>query len=100
ANTRRVVRALEVIELTGRPYTASLPEQEYATPTLQIGLDCDRAALDERIGARVRRMWDQGLVEEVRALAEHGLGRTAARAVGYAEVLEMLRGQLTEEDAW
>ncbi|MCL3860159.1 tRNA (adenosine(37)-N6)-dimethylallyltransferase MiaA [Actinotalea sp. K2] len=99
ANTRRVVRALEVIELTGRPYTASLPEQEYAVPTLQIGLDCDRAALDERIRARVRRMWDQGLVVEVRTLAEHGLGRTASRAVGYAEVLEMLRGQLAEDDA-
>lgn len=101
-NTRRVVRALEVIELTGRPYGASLPEPRYRRPTLQIGLDCARAVLDERIAARVDRMWAQGLVDEARRLAGpalDGLGRTAARAVGYAEVLDHLRGGRTEDEA-
>lgn len=99
ANTRRIVRALEVIEITGRRYTASLPEQAYVRPAVQIGLDCDRGVLDARIGTRVDRMWERGLVREVRGLAERGMGRTAARAVGYAEVLAVLRGESTEEAA-
>ncbi|WP_188079121.1 tRNA (adenosine(37)-N6)-dimethylallyltransferase MiaA [Actinotalea subterranea] len=99
ANTRRIVRALEVIEITGRAYSASLPEQVYAVPAVQIGLDHAREALDRRVEARVGRMWDAGLVEEVRGLAARGMGRTAARAVGYAEVLAMLRGDLTEAAA-
>jgi tRNA dimethylallyltransferase len=94
ANTRRIVRALEVIEITGRPYTANLPEQVYEVPAVQIGLDCDRAVLDARVEARVDRMWDEGLVEETLGLAAHGMSRTAARAVGYAEVLAMVRGEL------
>ncbi|MBC7289837.1 MAG: tRNA (adenosine(37)-N6)-dimethylallyltransferase MiaA [Actinotalea sp.] len=98
ANTRRIVRALEVVRLTGRPYSATLPEHVYEVPAVQIGLDCDRTVLDERIAARVERMWREGLVEEVRALAPR-LGRTAARAVGYAEVLQLLQGRLTEEEA-
>ncbi|WP_265523306.1 tRNA (adenosine(37)-N6)-dimethylallyltransferase MiaA [Oerskovia flava] len=97
SNTRRLVRALEVIEITGAPFTANLPRQEYVEPAVQIGLDCDRAALDERVGHRVERMWEHGLVDEVRGLAGR-LGRTAARAVGYAEVLAHLRGE-TDEDA-
>ena len=99
ANTRRIVRALEVIEITGRRYTASLPEQAYVRPAVQIGLDCDRGVLDARIGTRVARMWERGLVREVRGLAERGMGRTAARAVGYGEVLAVLRGESTEEAA-
>ncbi|GAA1872895.1 tRNA (adenosine(37)-N6)-dimethylallyltransferase MiaA [Myceligenerans crystallogenes] len=106
ANTRRIVRALEVIELTGAPYTANLPRQEYVRPAVQLGLDCDRAALDARVGARVERMWDTGLVDEVRRLASPeqggtgpGLGVTAARAVGYAEILAWFRGELTEHEA-
>jgi tRNA dimethylallyltransferase len=99
ANTRRIVRALEVIEITGRPYTANLPEQVYEVPAVQIGLDCDRAVLDARVEARVDRMWDEGLVEETLALAAQGMGRTAARAVGYAEVLAMVRGELDEAGA-
>ncbi|HEY3436484.1 MAG TPA: tRNA (adenosine(37)-N6)-dimethylallyltransferase MiaA [Actinotalea sp.] len=100
ANTRRIVRALEVITITGRPYTASLPEQVYLVPTVQIGLDCDRAALDARIEVRVEHMWERGLVDEVRGLVATGpLGRTAARAVGYAEVIAMLRGELDERTA-
>lgn len=98
-NARRIVRALEVIALTGRPYSASLPQHVYEVPAVQIGLDCDRAVLDERITERVARMWGRGLVVEVEHLLEHGLGRTASRAVGYAEVLAMLRGELTPDDA-
>lgn len=99
ANTRRIVRALEVIEITGRPYTATLPEQVYARPTVQIGLDCARDVLDERIEHRVARMWARGLVDEVRGLAERRMGRTAARAVGYAQVLALLRGEVSEPEA-
>ncbi|MBX9244548.1 tRNA (adenosine(37)-N6)-dimethylallyltransferase MiaA [Actinotalea ferrariae] len=98
-NTRRVVRALEVITLTGRPWTASLPEQEYVRPAVQIGLDCDRGVLDEHVAHRVERMWRRGLVEEVAGLAPR-MGRTAGRAVGYAEVLAALRGERTLEDAY
>ncbi|GII99437.1 tRNA dimethylallyltransferase [Sediminihabitans luteus] len=97
-NARRVVRALEVIALTGQPYTANLPRQEYVTPAVQIGLDCDRETLDARVASRVARMWDEGLVDEVAALRGR-LGRTAARAVGYAEVLELLDGACTPEQA-
>lgn len=98
ANTRRIVRALEVIEITGRPWTAALPEQEYVAPAVQIGLDCARDVLDARVEARVDRMWRRGLVEEVTALAPR-MGRTAARAVGYAQVLALLRGELGTDEA-
>lgn len=98
-NARRVVRALEVIALTGRPYSANLPGHDYVRPTVQIGLDCDRAVLDERVQARVDRMWSAGLVDEVRGLLERGIGCTASRAVGYAEVLAALRGEITEDEA-
>jgi tRNA dimethylallyltransferase len=98
-NARRTVRALEVIALTGRPYSASLPQHVYEVPAVQLGLDCDRAVLDARIEARVDRMWERGLVDEVRGLLGAGMGRTAARAVGYAEVVAMLRGELDEAGA-
>lgn len=104
-NTRRIVRALEVISITGQPFTANLPRQEYVRPAVQLGLDCDRAALDARVAGRVERMWDEGLLEEVRGLASPeqggtgaGLGTTAARAVGYAEVLPLLRGEAPEPE--
>src|SRR5690606_23077670 len=97
-NTRRIVRALEVIELTGAPYSASLPTERYAIPAVQLGLEVPREVLDERIAARVDRMWAAGLVDEVRDLAPR-LGRTAERAVGYAEVLSYLRGERTEAEA-
>ncbi|WP_277212777.1 tRNA (adenosine(37)-N6)-dimethylallyltransferase MiaA [Isoptericola croceus] len=106
SNTRRIVRALEVIEITGQPYTANLPRQEYVRPAVQIGLDCDRETLDARVAGRVDRMWAAGLVDEVRRLASAGqggtgpgLGTTAARAVGYAEVLRWFAGQSTEDEA-
>ncbi|MDC7121279.1 tRNA (adenosine(37)-N6)-dimethylallyltransferase MiaA [Cellulomonas fimi] len=98
-NARRVVRALEVIALTGHPYSASLPQHVYEVPAVQIGLDCDRPTLDARVAGRVDRMWAAGLVAEVEDLLARGLGRTASRAVGYAEVAAMLRGELTEQEA-
>lgn len=97
-NVRRVVRALEVVRVTGRPWSASLPEHVYEVPAVQIGLDCDREVLDRRIEGRVSRMWERGLVDEVAGLAPR-IGRTAARAVGYAEVLAALRGESTLDEA-
>ncbi|MEU5268223.1 tRNA (adenosine(37)-N6)-dimethylallyltransferase MiaA [Streptomyces hygroscopicus] len=101
SNGRRVVRALEVIEITGRPFTANLPGHEAVYDTLQIGVDVERPELDERIALRVDRMWDVGLVEEVRRLEDAGLrsGRTASRALGYQQVLAALAGECTEEEA-
>jgi tRNA dimethylallyltransferase len=102
SNGRRIVRALEVIEITGRPFTASLPEQRYHYDhAVQIGVDIDRETLDSRIEQRVEQMWRDGFVDEVRSLAEHGLreGRTASRALGYRQVLAFLDGDLTEAEA-
>jgi tRNA dimethylallyltransferase len=101
-NGRRIVRALEVIAVTGRPFTAALPDHTYADPrTVQIGIDIDRPTLDERIADRVRRMFDDGLVEEVRRLLDAGLeqGRTARTAIGYREVTAYLRGELSLAEA-
>lgn len=100
-NGRRVVRALEVIDLTGRPYSAGMPTRELVEPTVLLGLRASREVLDRRIAARVDRMFAAGLVEEVRALLDRGLrrGRTASRAIGYAQVLALLAGRLDEEQA-
>lgn len=101
SNGRRIVRALEVIELTGRPFIASLPAPAPVYPSVRIGVDRDVAELDERIAVRVMRMWAAGLVDEVRSLVPRGLlaGRTARRALGYQQVLRFLAGELTEEQA-
>ena len=101
SNGRRVVRALEVVEITGRPFTATLPAVRDVYPSVQIGLDVPRPELDARIDLRVVRMWDAGLVDEVARLADAGLreGRTASRALGYAQVLRFLDGEWTEEQA-
>jgi len=102
SNGRRIVRALEVVELTGRPFAAALPEARYwHEPTVQVAIDVARDDLDARIAARVERMWQAGLVDEVRSLAAHGLreGRTAARALGYAQVLDHLDGQSSLNEA-
>lgn len=101
ANGRRIVRALEVIALTGRPYSASLPSYTYHQPTVQIGLRGDIEVLDRRIHKRAHAMFAQGLVEEVRALEVKGLreGKTAARATGYAQALAVLDGIMTVEEA-
>ncbi|GIJ30052.1 tRNA dimethylallyltransferase [Micromonospora qiuiae] len=100
-NGRRIVRALEVIELTGRPFTAALPQPTPYYPAVQIGVDLDTTRLDERIAVRVDRMWADGLVDETRELVGHGLadGRTASRALGYQQVLRFLAGELTETEA-
>jgi tRNA dimethylallyltransferase len=101
-NGRRVVRALEVVELTGRPFSASLPRLEYVEPrTVQIGLDISRDELDRRIEQRVDAMFAEGLVEEVQRLLAAGLaeGRTASRAIGYREVAAYLSGETTEAEA-
>jgi tRNA dimethylallyltransferase len=100
-NGRRVVRALEVIELTHKPFSATMPTREHLEPTVMIGLRGPRPELDERIAARVRRMWDQGLLEEVRRLDGLGLrqGRTASKALGYSQALAHLDGTLTAEQA-
>jgi tRNA dimethylallyltransferase len=102
SNGRRIVRALEVIALTGGPFTAALPVE--ATPVydaVRIGLDLPTEVLDERVEHRVDRMWAAGLVDEVRRLAERGLadGRTASRALGYQQVLRYLAGECTEAEA-
>ncbi|MGW2787712.1 tRNA (adenosine(37)-N6)-dimethylallyltransferase MiaA [Streptomyces populi] len=101
SNARRILRALEVIEITGHPFTSILPDNGSVYDTLQIGVDVARSELDERIARRVDRMWDAGLVDEVRALEAQGLreGRTAARALGYQQVLAALAGECTEEEA-
>ncbi len=101
-NARRIVRALEVITLTGGPFSASLPERRYLLRDVrQIGLDLDRPSVDVRIATRVDTMWAAGLVAEVERLVERGLrdGLTAPRALGYAQVLRLLDGELTEDQA-
>lgn len=102
SNQRRVVRALEAIELSGRPFAATLPGYHYIRQgTVQVGVHVPRPVLDQRIEERVDRMWEAGFVEEVRRLAAIGLreGRTANRALGYRQVLAYLDGTLTEDQA-
>jgi tRNA dimethylallyltransferase len=101
SNGRRIVRALEVVEITGGSFTATLPQARDVYPSVQIGLDVPRPELDRRIDLRVERMWAAGLVDEVRRLEGVGLrgGVTASRALGYAQVLRMLDGELTETEA-
>jgi tRNA dimethylallyltransferase len=101
-NGRRIVRALEVIELTGGPFVAVLPTHAYAYDDVrQIGLDVPRDVLDQRIEQRVQLMWDAGFVDEVRRLEIAGIrhGLTASRALGYAQILDFLSGDRTEQEA-
>ncbi|MGK5678605.1 tRNA (adenosine(37)-N6)-dimethylallyltransferase MiaA [Actinoplanes sp. URMC 104] len=101
SNGRRIVRALEVIELTGQPFTAALPDPAPHYPSVQIGVDRDAAELDERIAVRVDLMWAAGLLDEVRALIPLGLreGRTASRALGYQQALAEIDGVLSTDEA-
>jgi len=92
---RRIVRALEVVELTGRPFAASAPQ--IGSPrwdTAIVGLDWDTTVLDERLAQRTDTMFAEGLVDEVRRLLGRGLrdGITASRALGYAQVIDDLDG--------
>ncbi|MFF2676330.1 tRNA (adenosine(37)-N6)-dimethylallyltransferase MiaA [Arthrobacter koreensis] len=100
-DARRVVRALEVYELTGRPFSSFMPDRTYHQPAIQVGLDVDRQVLHERLSLRVDRMVAQGLLEEVRNLDAAGLrtGRTASRALGYAQFLKVLDGLWSTEQA-
>jgi len=100
-NGRRIVRALEVIALTGAPFTARLPEPRPAYRSVQLAVDRDPAELDQRVAVRVDEMWTAGLVEEVRGLVARGLreGRTARAALGYQQVLAYLAGELSESGA-
>lgn len=101
-NGRRVVRALEVIEITGKPFSARLPEPVYADPrTVQVGVSIDRDLLETRIAQRVDEMFEAGFVDEVRRLLDEGLaeGRTAGRAIGYQQVMAHLAGELTLDEA-
>lgn len=100
-NVRRVVRALEVIELTGRPFSATLPRPEYVRATKQVGLRADSGLLDGRIEARVHAMMAAGFLDEVRDLDRRGLrsGRTARTALGYAQLIDHLDGKLDLDQA-
>ncbi|MDO4791260.1 MAG: tRNA (adenosine(37)-N6)-dimethylallyltransferase MiaA [Buchananella hordeovulneris] len=101
-NVRRVVRALEVIALTGRPFSATMPAYTYHhEPTYQFQIDVPREELDRRIDHRSQAMFDAGLVEETRELLRRGLAHapTAARATGYAQAMDVIAGRLTERDA-
>jgi tRNA dimethylallyltransferase len=101
SNGRRIVRALEVIEMTGAPFTAALPGPTPAYASVQIGVDRDTGDLDRRIAERVEHMWASGLPDEVRHLERAGLrdGRTASRALGYQQALAELDGILTDAQA-
>ncbi len=103
ANARRVIRALEVIEITGKPFTANLPREASTKfpDAKQFGLVMERETLDQRISQRVDRMWDLGLVDEVKNLLEAGItkGRTAQRALGYSQVISFLADQISEAEA-
>src|SRR5271165_3024361 len=100
-NGRRIVRALEVIEMSGQPFRATLPDYESVYPAIQLGIELPRPELDQRITDRVHGMLRLGLVDEVRQLELAGLrdGKTASRALGYAEVLRFLAGEWELEDA-
>lgn len=98
-NPRRTIRALEVIELTGRPYSATLPRYHYVVASVQIGLDLDRADLDRRIDIRTAQMREAGFLDEARRLRPH-MGLTASRALGYQQMFDLLDGLWDERDAW
>ncbi|MFT2817709.1 tRNA (adenosine(37)-N6)-dimethylallyltransferase MiaA [Leifsonia sp. A12D58] len=102
SNGRRLVRALEVVTMTGQPHAAALPDEPiYWMPTTLLALRAPREELTARLDARVDAMWAAGLVDEVRSLIPHGIehGVTASRAIGYAQALGQVRGELSEADA-
>jgi tRNA dimethylallyltransferase len=103
ANTRRVIRALEVIEATGKPYSANLPEDvsNRYPDAIHIGLEVSREALAPRIQSRVDKMWELGFVSEVKKLLGQGLlkGATAQKAIGYSQIISLLNGEIAEAEA-
>ena len=101
-NGRRVVRALEILLITGEPFSAALPdENESWQPVLEVGLNSDRAHLVERLARRVENMWQQGLVDEAQSLISSGLreGKTSSMAIGYRQALAQLDSELTQQEA-
>jgi tRNA dimethylallyltransferase len=102
-NVRRVIRALEVIEITGKPFTAILPREESTKypDAMQFGLAMDRESLDIRIDSRVAKMWEAGFVDEVEELINQGIleGKTAQAAIGYAQIIRMKHGSMSQEEA-
>jgi tRNA dimethylallyltransferase len=101
-NGRRVVRALEILLITGEPFSAALPDEtESWQPVLEIGLNSDRAHLVGRLASRVEQMWANGLVAEAERLIAEGIreGKTSSRAIGYAQALAQLDGLISEEEA-
>jgi len=101
-NGRRVVRALEIVTITGEPFAAALPDQtESWQPVLEIGLNSERSHLVARLEDRARNMWKRGLLAEVESLVPLGIreGKTSSRAIGYAQALEQLDGKISEQDA-
>jgi tRNA dimethylallyltransferase len=99
-NVRRVIRALEVIQITGESYASSLPEPSYWEPTLQIGIDLPREVLKKRISMRVEQMWEAGIVSEVQQLLKTSeLGKTASMAIGYKQAIAELGGEMSSEEA-
>ena len=101
-NGRRIVRALEVVTITGEDFAAKLPDlNESWQPVLEIGLNSERSHLVERLTRRAELMWQKGLLEEVRNLLPLGIreGKTSSHAIGYAQALAQLDGLVTEEEA-
>ena len=101
-NGRRSVRAIEIVTLTGEPFAAALPDvPDDWQPVLEIGINGDREDLRARLEARVHKMWQQGLLDEVRALESEGIreGKTSSVAIGYSQALKQIDGELTETEA-
>jgi tRNA dimethylallyltransferase len=101
SDARRIIRALEVHRLTGRPFSSFMPQREYVQPAVQVGLAVDRDVLRDRLARRVHRMVDAGLLAEVQRLDTQGLrqGKTASRALGYAQFLRVIDGEATVAEA-
>ncbi|AUZ34215.1 tRNA (adenosine(37)-N6)-dimethylallyltransferase MiaA [Arthrobacter sp. PGP41] len=101
SDARRIIRALEVYRLTGRPFSSFMPQREYVQPAVQVGLAVDRDVLRDRLARRVHRMVDDGLLAEVQRLDNQGLrqGKTASRALGYAQFLRVIDGASTVAEA-
>jgi tRNA dimethylallyltransferase len=99
-NARKIVRALEVNEITGKAFNAKLPEPSPIFSDVRIALDMPRDLLDQRIIDRVHRMFEDGFVDEVKSIEKNlRLGKTAFRALGYSQVLSLLSGEISEDEA-
>jgi tRNA dimethylallyltransferase len=101
-NGRRIVRALEVVEVTGEDFAAKLPDLTKSwQPVIEVGLNSERSHLVSRLGERAQQMWHKGLIAEVESLIPDGIreGKTSAHAIGYAQALKQLDGEYSEAEA-